>query len=511
MDYRKLNSVTHHDAYPLPRIDSTLDALAGSRYFTTLDLASGYWQVALKEEDKEKTAFSTRQGHFEFNVMPFGLTNAPATFQRLMECVLAGLNMDECLIYLDDIIVFGHSVEEHLKRLDKVLGRIRDAGLKLRAKKCNFVQEKVRYLGHIVSANGIQQDDSMIQAVAHYPIPADAKQLRHFLGLSNYYRKFVKDYSKIAEPLHKLLRKDSRFSWNTEAHQAFEELKQSLISPPILAFPDFKQDFILYTDASESALGAVLSQTQDNQERVIAYWSRQLTKAERNYSTIEREALAIVSAIKEFYPYLYGFRFTLVTDHNPLTSLKGIKDIGGRLNRWLLFLQQFQYTIVYKPGKQHTYADSLSRIPQPVHIVQDILPSLSSDNLSSAQLADYQLKPVIAALKDGEPLPTQTPPGLKRAYLCNGILCRQYTECASKVTHTQLVIPSSLQKLVCHQIHNCNGHLGIHKTTSMIRERFYWPGYEDYIQNFVKSCPQCQRRAQPQPQPCAPLVCKLSI
>jgi hypothetical protein len=200
-----------------------------------------------------------------------------------------------------------------------VLSRICDAGLKLRAKKCYFVQEEVRYLGHIVSAKGIQPDDDNIQAVANYPVPADTKQLRQFLGLSNYYR----------EPLHKLLRKNNRFTWNAEAQQAFHKLKHALIGPPIIAFPDFKRDFILYTDASESALGAVLSQVQDNHERVTAYWSRQLTKAELNFSTIEREALAIVSAIKECYLYLYGFQFTLVTDHNPLTLLKRLKNVSG--------------------------------------------------------------------------------------------------------------------------------------------------------------------------------------
>ena len=210
----------------------------------------------------------------------------------------------------------------------------------------------MHYLGHIVSANGIQPDKSKIQAVSAYPVPQDTKQLRQFLGLTNYYRRFVENYSKIAQPLHNLLKKEKKFSWNPEAQDAFEKLKQRLVTPPILTFPDFAQEFIVHTDASSDvALGGVLSQVQDGLEKPIAYWSRQLSKAERNYSTIEREALAVVSAIKEFYPYLYGFSFTLVTDHDPLTSLKGLKDVGGRLNRWLLFLQQFQYRIVYKPGR----------------------------------------------------------------------------------------------------------------------------------------------------------------
>ena len=206
VDYRKLNSVTHRDAYPLPRIDATLDALSGSSLFSTLDLTSGYWQVEVAESDKEKTAFSTPQGHFEFNVMPFGLTNAPATFQRLMECVLTGLSGEQCLIYLDDIIIFSSSFADHLNRLTSVLQRLRQAGLKIKPSKCQFMRPQVTYLVHIISAQGVSPDPSKLQAVADYPPPTDAKQLKKFLGLSNYYRRFIQHYAAIAEPLHKILR-----------------------------------------------------------------------------------------------------------------------------------------------------------------------------------------------------------------------------------------------------------------------------------------------------------------
>ena len=343
IDYRKLNAVTHQDAYPLPRIDETLDSLSGSTYFTTLDLAAGYWQVGIEECDKEKTAFSTRRGHYEFNVMPFGLTNAPATFQRLMECVLAGLTGEQCLIYLDDIIVFSSTFEEHLQRLTNVFIALRKAGLKLKPSKCFFAQKEVHYLGHVVSAAGVSPDPAKVEVVSSYPVPTNVKELRQFLGLANYYRRFVPDFSKIAEPLHKLLRKGNTYSWYSACQEAFTALKHRLTTPPILAYPDFKLPFLLYTDASDFALGAVLSQVQDGKERVICYWSRQLTKPERGYSTTEREALAAVSSVKEFYPYLYGSSFRLITDHNPLTSLKGLKDVGGRLTRWMLFLQQFSF------------------------------------------------------------------------------------------------------------------------------------------------------------------------
>jgi len=221
-----VNAVTRRDAYPLPRIDATLESLAGAQYFFTLDLASGYWQVEMEEEDKEKTAFSTPDGHFEFNVMPFGLTNAPATFQRLMECILAGLRPSQCLIYLDDIIVFSPSFPEHLNQLAEVLQQLRKAGLKLKAKKCEFARREVLYLGHVVSATGVKPDPSKTRAVATYPVPSDVKELCQFLGLANYYCRFVQDYSRIAEPLHQLTRKTAKgFLWNSNCQEAFDELK----------------------------------------------------------------------------------------------------------------------------------------------------------------------------------------------------------------------------------------------------------------------------------------------
>ena len=273
IDFRKLNSVTHKDAYPLPRIDETLESLAGPTIFSTLDLASGYWQVELEEPDKEKTAFSTTEGHFEFNVMPFGLTNAPSRFQRLMACVLSGLTSEQCLIYIDDIIIFSATFCEHLVRLRKVFQRIQDAGLKLKASKCRFVQPKVCYLGNIVSADGVEPDPAKIQAVINYPVPTNVKELRQFLGLANYYRRFVQDYSRIASALFKLTQKTVHQSFNRteQCIVAFEELKKKLTTPPILTFPRFDREFLLATDASDSAIGAVLSQVHDNgTEKVIA-------------------------------------------------------------------------------------------------------------------------------------------------------------------------------------------------------------------------------------------------
>ena len=343
VDYRKLNSVTHHDAYPLPRIDATLDSLAGYKYFTTLDLASGYWQVALEESDKGKAAFSALQEHYEFYVMPFGLTNAPATFQRFMEYALAGLTNEQCLIYLDNIIVYSSPF----------------VGLQLKLSKCTFASTTVHYLGHVVSAIEMKPDPHKIEAVSQYPVPTNTKELKKFLGLANYYHKFIYNYVTIAEPLNKLLRGHKKqFLWTVSCQQAFDHLQSKLVTSPILGYPDFATPFVLYTNASHAAIGAVLSQFQHNNEVVISYWSCQLSKAERKCSTIEREALAVVGTVKEFYPYLYGLKFKLITDHNPLVSLKDLKDVGGRLVPMMLYFQQFDYSFEHRPGKNHANVDT---------------------------------------------------------------------------------------------------------------------------------------------------------
>lgn len=507
IDYRRLNTITHKDAYPLPRIDETLDSLSGAQYFTTLDLASGYWQVEVKEEHKEKTAFSTPFGHFEFNVMPFGLTNAPATFQRLMECVLAGLSPEECLIYLDDVIIFSSSFIDHLKSLYNVLERLRSSGLRLKLKKCQFAKQQVLYLGHIVSSKGVQPDPKNTEAVILFPTPTDIKELRQFLGLTNYYRKFIKDYAKIANPLYELTRKTARgYQWSSSCQESFETLKQKLVNPPVLVYPDFRVPFIVHTDASESAIGGILSQNQEGRERVIAYWSRQLQKSERNYSTIEREALAVISAVKEFYPYLYGFNFTLVTDHNPLTTLKALKDVGGRLARWMLFLQQFSFEFQYKPGSQHTNADCMSRIPplqkpQVAAVTSQADPFTITD-IKEAQSQDKTITDAMNALRKGK-LPSNFPES-DRFVIKDGLLCRKLSKGEARGSH-QIVVPHTLQDCVLKQLHDGSGHLGKKKTFKKVQAHYYWPGYSNDVARWIQQCHRCQQRQDPQPKPCAPL------
>ena len=322
IDYRKVNEVTRKDAYPIPRVDDTLETLAGSTWVSTLDLKSGYWQVEVAEEHREKTEFCTQEGLFEFNVMPFGLCNAPATFQRLMNAVLAGLQWTSCLVYIDDIIVVGSNFDQHLSNLQKVFERLKHAGLKLQPQKCHFFSKKSSILGHIISQNGISPDPEKTSKVLHWPVPTSAVEVQQFLGLANYYRRFIRDFAAKAKPLHRLTEKRLPFKWTAECQKSFDDLKRCLTSAPTLTMPSWSKPFIIDTDASDTGIGAVLSQVDENGfEHVVYYASRILTKAERNYCVTHKELLAVVAFLQHFRQYLLGRSFTVHTDHGALAWL----------------------------------------------------------------------------------------------------------------------------------------------------------------------------------------------
>lgn len=336
VDYRKVNAVTKKDAYPLPRVDETLDTLSGSQWFSTLDLLSGYWQVEMSPTDREKTAFSTPDELYEFKVMPFGLCNAPSTFQRLMDSVLMGLHWTSCLVYIDDVVVPGRKFKDHLQNLKLVFDRFREAGLKLHLKKCKFGKKEVTFLSHVISANGVAVDPTKTDKIASWPEPQCQRDVQQFLGLANYYRRFIKDFATIAKPLHLMEKKKVLFWWTVECQASFRSLKQKLISPSVLVFPDHSEPFILDSDASDGGIGGVLSQKQDNGlERVIAMGAEYCLKTERNYCVTRRELLAAVYFIEQFRPYLLGRHFTLRSDHGSLTWLKQFKEPEGQLASWL--------------------------------------------------------------------------------------------------------------------------------------------------------------------------------
>ena len=537
IDYRRVNAVTRKDAYPLPRIDATLDTLAGSKWFSTLDLISGYWQVEVDPEDQDKTAFCTPNGLFEFKVMPFGLCNAPATFQRLMDMVLAGVQWSSCLVYLDDVIIVGKTFKEHLKNLREVFNRLRSAGLKLKPSKCDFCCKQVEFLGHSVSEDGVRTDPTKTEKVAQWPVPKTKREVQQFLGLANYYRRFVKDFAAVAKPLHRLTEKNCKFTWANDCQTAFEELRHRLVTSPILAFPDYTREFTLDTDASDTGIGAVLSQVQpDGTERVVAYASRTLTKPERRYCVTRRELLAVVTFIHHFRQYLLGRRFSLRTDHGSLTWLSNFKEPEGQLARWLERLQKYDFSITHRPGRKHQNADSLSRhpctqcgrashieepTPDVIAVEQHVTPALvqkSSDQLRRLQLDDGPVGLLLRAVEKTEKPASEDARGQgpeaqrltqlwSRLVMDDGILKRRYEDTQSQSTWLQLVVPRSLRDEVLHELHAgaLEGHLGEDKTLNKLKERFYWPGMQRDVRNWCRTCEVCQTRKSAPKKNHAPL------
>ena len=528
IDYRKVNAVTRKDAYPLPRVDDTLDTLAGSKWFTTLDLLSGYWQVEVSPEDREKTAFCTHEGLFEFRVMPFGLCNAPATFQRLMDSVLAGLQWSTCLVYIDDIVIPGKTFQAHLTHLRAVFDRLSEAGLKLKPRKCHFCLQEVKFLGHIVSSDGIRTDPSKTEKVAAWPTPTCSRDVQKFLGLASYYRRFVKDFATIAKPLYRLTEKNATFVWDDEAQSAFSNLRQRLVTAPTLAFPNYDLPFVLDTDASDVGIGAVLSQRQkDGSEHVVAYASRTLSRPERRYCVTRRELLAVVTFVQHFRPYLLGQEFILRTDHGSLMWLTNFKEPEGQLARWLECLQEFNFETVHRPGKKHGNADALSRRPcsqcgrdetdqAGYRTISTLLEDRSPNEIRKLQLDDPITGPVLRALEADTHLEPVTiargGPEVRRLHqLWNrllveeGVLKRKYDNIGSETT--QLVTPVGLRKEIMHELHSgaLEGHLGEDKTVSKIRERFYWPGIQRDVAQYIRTCPVCATRKTPPQRNRAPL------
>jgi hypothetical protein len=369
VDYRRINKITEKDSYPIPRINDLLDNLGGMKWFTSIDLASGYWQVMMDKDDRKKTAFVCREGLYEFNIMPFGLTNAPATFQRLMDNVLFGIRWKFTMVYLDDIIIFSKSWEEHIRHINIVIQRLRKAGLKMKFKKCKFATNELEYLGYIVTRQGLKADPKKIEKIIKWPTPTNTRELRGFIGLASYYRRFVKRFSVIANPLNHLLKKETGKRWTGKQRMAFIILKRKLTEAPILIFPDFSKEFFLYTDASQLGLGATLEQKEENgNEGVIEYASRGLSKSEKNYEKnfgiTELECLAVYWATKHFRKYLDGQHFYVITDHSALDGLYKRSQPQGRTGRWILNLQAYTFDIIHRPGRVHSNVDGLSRLPK---------------------------------------------------------------------------------------------------------------------------------------------------
>ncbi|KAJ0752693.1 putative nucleotidyltransferase, Ribonuclease H [Helianthus annuus] len=353
IDYRELNKITIRNQYPLPRIDDLFDQLQGAQFFSKIDLRSGYHQLKVKNDDVPKTAFRTRYGHYEFLVMPFGLTNAPAVFMDLMNRVFHQFLDKFVIVFIDDILVYSKSREEHEAHLHVVLGTLRHEKLYAKFSKCDFWLSQLSFLGHVISAEGIMVDPTKVEAITKWPRPTSVTEIRSFLGLAGYYRRFVERFSLIALPLTKLLRKGVKYSWNEEQEKSFEELKKRLVSSPILALPSGSGGYQVYSDASKKGLGCVLMQ----HGKVIAYASRHLKPYEVNYPTHDLELAAVVFALKIWRHYLYGESCDIFTDHKSLKYIFTQKELNMRQRRWLEILKDYDANIQYHPGKAcHTLA-----------------------------------------------------------------------------------------------------------------------------------------------------------
>ncbi|KAJ8353404.1 hypothetical protein SKAU_G00209710 [Synaphobranchus kaupii] len=542
VDYRRLNFVTTKDSYPLPRIDEALDHISGSSWFSSLDLRSGYWQVRLAPEAKPKTAFTIGHGLWQFRVMPFGLCNAPATFERLMERVLAAVPRSRCVVYLDDLLVHASDFQQALANLTDVLAAIRQAGLRLNPKKCQLLRRETAFLGHIVSERGVATDPSKVAAVRDWPVPGNVGELRSFLGLASYYRRFVRDFATLASPLHRLTDKCRPFVWQEEQSMAFDQLRAALTEAPVLAYPDAQRPFIVDTDASNTGVGAVLSQEDEDGERVVAYYSRALGKAERNYCVTRRELLAVVRALHHFRPYLQGSHFLLRTDHTSLTWLLTFKDPEGQVARWLEQLQGYDFEIRHRAGRLHGNADALSRRPcaaqecrycsrqeerdqvsPDVAVVQASgdaegwLP-LTPMELQEAQEADSTLGKVRSWLEAGQrperSVVSAESPEVKSYYSLysslvqrDGLLYRRWQAPGRGSDILQLLVPRALRPDVLRLVHGSvgAGHFGNNKTLHRLRGKFHWPGCRHDVELHVHCCDSCTAQKGPSQRSRAPL------
>ncbi|CAM5103968.1 unnamed protein product [Natator depressus] len=363
VDYRKLNAITVSDAYPMPRPDELLDKLGGARYLTTMDLTKGYWQVPLDADARLKSAFITPLGLYEFLTLPFGLKGAPATFQRLVDQLLRGME-SFAVAYIDDICVFSQTWEDHVSQVRQVLDRLQGAGLTVKAEKCKVGMAEVSYLGHRVGSGRLKPEPAKVEVIRDWPAPHTKKQVQAFIGMAGYYRRFVPHFSAIATPITELCKKGKpdKVVWTEQCQEAFRALKEALVSGPVLANPDFDKPFVVFTDASDTGLGAVLMQEDEKGERhPIVYLSKKLLPREQHYAAIEKECLAMVWALKKLEPYLFGRHFTVYTDHSPLTWLHQMKGANAKLLRWSLLLQDYDMDVVHVKGSANLIADALSR------------------------------------------------------------------------------------------------------------------------------------------------------
>ena len=490
VDYRKLNAITQQDCFPMPRIDDILDRLGKSRYFTAIDLKSGYWQIKLSDDSIPKTAFSTPDGHYEFLRLPFGLKNAPADFSRLMTQILGDLPNVE--IYLDDITIHSKTYELHLIHLKEVFNRLKNVNLKINPTKCTWFQKEVKILGHVISENKIQMDPAKIETVKQMQFCKNVKQIQSFLGLTGYYRKFIKDYAKICQPLNNLIKKDTKWDFTDTCKEAFNTLKNKLTEFPILRQPDHNKPFVLMTDASGFALGAILAQKDEDKEYVCCYASRLLKGAENHYGITEKECLAVVWAIKHFRIYLYGNKFQVITDHAALNWLMTINDPTGRLARWSIYLQAYNFEIIHRRGRIHSNVDALSR---PVLLIENTNETSTEDSEES-YLDVFDDEYLLYYLQYGRHKDGCSRKQVKRVTR----LKDHYKMIDNKLYYRKqnngefnLMVPTKQERKDIVINAHILGHFQFQTTYDRLKQKYFWKNMINEIKETINQCLTCIR------------------
>ncbi|KII63191.1 Transposon Ty3-I Gag-Pol polyprotein [Thelohanellus kitauei] len=477
VDYRKLNNVTVKDKYPLPNIEEIFDRFSGSKVFSTIDLKCGYWQLELNDDSKSKTAFIPYPGAglYQFNVLPFGLCNAPPAFQRMMNKVLEGI--PGCAVYLDDVIIFSENEAHHLKTLHNVFEAIHRAGLKLNREKCKFGYGEIEFMGYIVSDRGLHANTDSVKPILDWKAPTNTTNLKSFLGMCTFYHRFIRNMATIAAPLYDLLKKGNPWFWSESCNSSFEKLKDRLSNIPTISFPDPHKEFVVNCDASHVAMGAVLSQYNETELVPISFASKSFSSSQKNYSTIDKECCAIVFAVRKFRKYLLGKKFIILTDHNPLVSLRNLKDPRGRRARWLMELEEFDYEIKHLAGNHNVVADTLSRPVAAIYLgvepdhryeqhqdkaIGEVIKIISGENVNMSNISEGNL------------------------FVSDGCLYHRGRR------GIQYVAPFHVRKEIITSIH-CDAlkHMGANKTEAAIRQRYYWPNLRHDVITFINACTPC--------------------
>lgn len=477
LDARRLNDVTVKDAYPQPQINRILGRLAGTKVLSSIDFSDAFLQVPLDPSSQPKTAFAiSGRGFYKYKRMAFGLCNSGATLCRLVDKVI-GCDLEPFVfVYLDDIIIATNDFETHFEILHKLTERISAAGLTISVSKSRFCMRSLKYLGYIVNEEGISPDPEKISAIEGYPVPKSVKDVRRLIGLTGWYRRFIPNFATITAPITGLIKKNcTKIEWNPEAQEALGRIKVALTSAPVLANPNYENPFIIQTDASDSGMGAVLVQGEGGDERVVAYWSQKLSSAQRKYQTTERECLAVILAVEKFRPYIEGVKFTVITDHASLLWLRNLKDPTGRLGRWALRLQPYDFVLQHRKGKFMVVADALSRAVDSIDVAPN--PNAWYDSLKAKIVENPRQYPLFRLQDDVV---------FKR--------CAKSDKGMGQHSKWREVVKPSDREALMHKKHDSplSAHGGFFKTSDRIKRSFYWPKMDADIRAYVAKCETCK-------------------